>query len=103
MAKTPQEKGRLYEQSVLRRFPGMKLRKASGAGPHAKADALYGKLLVEMKYTEANSYSLKKETLETLWKQASNEGRYPALLANINGLEVLVVDPSWLEELKSYQ
>lgn len=64
------------EERVARVFDGYRTA-ASGSGTKDKADVLTSQELIEVKYTEKQSFSLKREDLERLTTYAFIKNRIP--------------------------
>ena len=79
--------GNKSEKRVSKLFEGAKSVPGSGALLGAKGDTRLPKFLVESKATINASYSLKKETLDKIAKEASDINLFPALTVSFTDPE----------------
>lgn len=76
--------GKRYEKKTAKSLKG-KLQSGSGS-KDKKGDILFNDLLLELKSTTHNSFSLKKEYLQKIKKAAIEQNKIPGLLfAFVNG------------------
>jgi hypothetical protein len=101
--KTPQQKGRDYEDFWAKKR-GARKQPASGALPFWKLDVKNVKFLFSLKNTEKKSYSVKKEEIQEMVNAVYGLGgiggsHIPVLSINIDGVEVSVLLTDDLIEL----
>lgn len=101
--KTPQQKGRDYEDFWAKKR-GARKQPASGALPFWKLDVKNAKFLFSLKNTEKKSFSLKKEDIQEMINAVYGLGgiggtHIPVLSLNIDGMEVSVLLTDDLIEL----
>lgn len=90
--------GQKFEKKCRKR--GMKLTKNSGSMFHQKGDARYGRFFVECKSTEKKQYILKEGDINKTWRHADIEGLYPAIVLDLNGRELVIIDLEILDAIK---
>ena len=73
------KKSQLQEDALARLFGG---RTQSGSGNHAENpnDVKTTKILLEAKYTNGDSFSIKREVLDSLEENALNRGKTPVFV-----------------------
>jgi hypothetical protein len=74
------KRSKKYETRVAKDITGGSVQPASGALPYWKNDVRGDFWLVEHKYTEAKSYSLKKQYFEEVLKNAFKDDRLPVVI-----------------------
>ena len=74
------KRSKKLETKVARDIDGGSVQPASGALPFWKLDVKSTHWLVEHKYTEAKSYSIKKADYENYLKEAFKDDRLPVLV-----------------------
>ena len=79
------------ERGIARRLGGRQ-QPRSGAGPWRKHDVDQGDFLIEAKYTDAKSLSIKLADWEILRKRARTEGKLPMYCIEIGGRRLLVAE-----------
>lgn len=87
-----QRRSKLQERRAADQYGGS-VSPGSGNGWIRKADVRTPNYLIECKTTTKESYSIKKETWETLNKQAIVDGRIPVMIVDINGKTLMIADP----------
>lgn len=92
--------GREYE--LTKKKQG-RLTVGSGSKWFDKGDLSLPNFLLELKATAKKSYSLKKMVLEKIKGESLPKDKHWGMLISIDGFEVLVVDPSWLEVLNGIE
>lgn len=75
---------------------GGKVQKGSGAGEYQKADVKTVELLVENKATSHASMSVKGAWLTKVTKEATAEGRDPALAIEIGAIKDPLTENRWI-------
>lgn len=78
------------EKKDSKDFGGSRQR-SSGSTWFAPGDVKTDKFLIDSKFTEKNSYSLNKQTLDKIYEEALFQDRIPMLSLDIAGTEVVVV------------
>ena len=68
------------EKTIAKDFAGGKKQIASGALPFWKQDIQSDNFLIEAKYTEAKSFSIKKQYFSDITKEAFKIGRLPMMV-----------------------
>lgn len=99
------KRSKKYETKVAKELEGGNVQPASGALPFWKNDVRSAFWLVEHKYTEAKSYSIKKILFEDLTKNAFKTGKLPVLVIefpNRPELKVAVIRYDEFLELDKY-
>ena len=74
------KRSKKYETKVAKDITGGFVQPASGALPYWKQDVRGKFWLVEHKYTEAKSFSIKKDYFEEVLKNAFKDDKLPALV-----------------------
>jgi len=86
------KKSKAQESRTAKEFGG-KATPASGALDGAKGDIKTPYFLIENKFTDKKSYSLKLETWDKIAKEAIKESlRYPLMQIDIQGRQLVVVE-----------
>lgn len=95
--------GRRFEKTA-KKESNVPLRRTLGSGNlwFDKGDMEAENFLLELKATAKESFSLKREVIRKIQREANITSKHWGMLLQINGLEVLVVDPSWLSVLNEY-
>lgn len=88
--------GRKYERKNKKRG---RLTVGSGNQWFDKGDLELKKFLVELKATKHKSYAINQATIEKIRYEAQQQDKYWAMLVELNGIEILITEGSWLEEL----
>lgn len=84
-----QKAGRKEEIKEAKRRDARPTR-GSGSQGHDPGDIDDGEYLIEHKFTEHKSFSVKKETWEKIAREAHQQGRTPMMVLNISGLRLEV-------------
>lgn len=94
--------GRLFENEMVSRGIG---KKTPGSGNHwaAKGDIVgenkFSRYLLELKATEAQSYSLKKETIDKIRKEALHKNKEWLILLKLSNKTLAIMDLTELEHI----
>lgn len=96
--KTPGQRASQAHEKRLEKVIGGSRTAASGAFWSRKGDVRSEHYLLEHKYTDAKSYSLKAADLEKIRKEALMVGRVPLFGLCLGGRNyVLMLEDDWLE------
>ena len=99
------KRSKKYETAVAKDLGGGSVQPASGALPFWKNDVRSDNWLVEHKYTDAKSYSVKKSLFEDLTKNAFRAGKLPVVVVefpNRPELRVAIIRYEEFLELDEY-
>lgn len=89
--KTPGQKASQAHEKRLEKVIGGSRIAASGAFWSRKGDVRSERFLVEHKFTEKKSFSLKQETLKKIEREAVMVGRIPLLGVSLGGTDYVVM------------
>ena len=85
------------QESRIARETGGKQQRGSGSSDYAKGDVKGEKFLIECKFTQKKSLSVKGDWLKKITKEAHAQDKYPALAIQIAGTEDLgISETDWV-------
>ena len=90
LEKTKREKSQSQERSLAKDLKG-EVVKGSGSQDTYKGDVKTPHFLIEAKYTEKQSYSLHRQTIEKIRGEANDQNKEWAMAIDIDGLKVAVI------------
>ncbi len=97
-AKARRAFGLKKEQECADRL-GAEVTLGSGADYAHKGDFALNDFLVEHKATLKESFSIKGKTWDKILKEASAKGKIPAMIININGRSLVVMEEAMIKEI----
>jgi hypothetical protein len=86
-----QRRSRRQERRIANRVQG-RTQPASGATPWRKQDVRQSDFLIEAKFTDRGSYSIKASEWERMRRNALLDGRRPMLVVELQGRRLVVME-----------